>query len=203
MNANSIKFTSAAAFAALCITASTNAARFAHATLALPVSDLRAVAAEYTRIANSGKDGYAKVRRTLAHLSNALRDGASKNADLDKSAQGMAYTHTIRSNREGLKPGQFLFQCVEYVRNSAKSAAASAKASKSGAPSASATTRKATNAALDHANAIIRDLRAQVEALTATLATRTAERDGAVDMLAKLASKPAKPAKPEKALKVA
>src|SRR4029077_19089839 len=98
MNANSIRFTSASAFCALCITASLNAASYAHATLALPVSDLRAVAAGYTRIANSGKQGNAKDSRTLAHLSNSLRDGANKNSDLDASAAGMAYTHTIRSN---------------------------------------------------------------------------------------------------------
>jgi hypothetical protein len=163
-------------FARETLNASACAAKMAHAALALPLPLFRALAAEYTRLANTGE--YVAVRRALAHQSNALRQGCQSHADLDPNAKGHDYAHCIRADRTGLKKGEYRFVVAEYKRDEAKARAASAKANKTDSAD-SAESADAAPKATAKTDALIAELRAK-------LATVTAERDAARAECAKL-----------------
>lgn len=188
-------------FARETLNASASASKMAHAALALPLPLFRALAAEYTRLANSGE--YAAVRRTLAHQSNALRQGCQSHADLNKNADGMQYVHCIRADRTGLGKGEYRFVVAEYKPDAVKSAAASAKSGKS----ATATAKPATVAARasSKTDALIAELRAKLakaeserDAAKAEAATLRAELDKAAATIVALNATPAKSATPAK-----
>lgn len=188
-------------FARETLNASASASKMAHAALALPLPLFRALAAEYTRLANSGE--YAAVRRTLAHQSNALRQGCQSHADLSPNAKGNDYAHCIRADRTGLGKGEYRFVVAEYAPNAAKSAAASAKAGKSAKSAASVPTVAAR--ASSKTDALIAELRAKLakaeserDAAKAEAATLRAELDKAAATIVALNATPAKSAKPAK-----
>lgn len=188
-------------FARETLNASACAAKLAHAALALPLPLFRALAAEYTRLANSGE--YAAVRRTLAHQSNALRQGCQSHADLNPNAKGNDYAHCIRADRTGLGKGEYRFVVAEYARDTVKAAAASAKAGKSASVTASATPAAAR--ATSKTDALIAELRAKLakaeserDAARAESAKLRTELEKAAQTIVALNATPAKPATPAK-----